>query len=270
MYFDNTISVRFNFQKWLRVGIEDGDLERISVCLGVGIEELSAMIKKFDEINNTAAEELLRHASLDGIAGKKTKIGFVGDSITSDRMSYMNILKCVFQNNSEIELCDFAVSGWRTADIIENFTTNILDYNCDIVVMMIGTNDLRTVALEQEINVTGREEYARNLGFILGELAQRKIRTILITISPTQQERVDATYGDSKWLFKTEDWNSYNEIVREKAQEYNAELCEMSFHYKNAGLDEIMFEDGIHINEKGQKLIAEQLFPILKNITEEI
>ncbi len=98
---------------------------------------------------------------------KTLAIAFVGDSITSDRASYMNVLKRIYKNNTNISFIDGAVSGDKSDDAVMKLYLRVLNYKPDIVHIMLGTNDLRRNKDNNSKPCISLDEIKHNLEYLI-------------------------------------------------------------------------------------------------------
>ena len=83
--------------------------------------------------------------SCNNMGSKKTKVIFLGDSITQQGadldIGFISLLK----NNlsqSDFELIGKGISGNKISDLLVRYKTDVLDLNPDIVFIYIGINDV--------------------------------------------------------------------------------------------------------------------------------
>lgn len=262
MTSEQLFQVRFNFQNMLRQQIHPYDYERIANILDITPEDAKTAMESFDFANAQAAREIAAGSDPEKWRDKKARIVFLGDSITSDRMSYLNILKKVFQRCGGIELMDSSVSGWRSGDVLQELYGSVLSKEADMVVFALGTNDIRRIY--GRCNVTSRKEFARNMDLIFDALKGRQL--IANTIPPFHTERIQNAYGTLGWSFESGDLKTCNRILQKAACKHSVILNDMRQEFQNAvrgGLD-VFHEDGLHLNGEGQKMIAQSVYAVLQ------
>ncbi len=260
--------VQFNFQAMLRLDVGCRDARRIAGILDLDEGELLRVIAEFDEACVAGAKQVAQGVDVQACAQRQATIVFVGDSCTSDRLSYMNILKQVFRDCPGIRLIDSAVSGWRSGDILQDYAAKVLDYKPDIVVYAMGLNDMRKIC--GTFNTTSLAEFQRNIRTALQGLGNAK--AVVNTMSPTHAARIEKSFGQLDWTFPEEDWQAYNRALCEAAQHCGAALNDTRALFAQAiqnGVD-VFYEDGLHMSEEGQKLVAKSLLGILVQMIQEI
>ncbi len=261
---EQLFTLRFNFQNMLRLPVDPYDYNRIANILNIDDgDDVKKALDHFTEVNKKTAEELACKYDVDSLKNKELTVVFAGDSVTSDRLSYMNILKEVFAHNKGIKLLDSAVSGWRSGDIVQEIYPYILNKPSDVLVYAFGTNDVRTINANAQMRVTSEAEFQKNIAFVLSCVQERII--ILNTLAPVSFEKSKKAYGENGWEFPKENWYAYNNIVRKTAAEHNCMLNDTEKLFDECAQNniDVFHEDGVHLNETGQKLIAENLIKLL-------
>lgn len=255
-------SIKFNLQKLLGFGIDDSDTARIAQVFNCPHELVDEVTMKYRLNNVKQAEIILRDSnSLDAIdKDSKKTIAFIGDSITSDRESYFNIIKLVFKNFKNIEFIDAAVSGDRTANALTNLHERVLKHKPQIASIMLGTNDLRKTNDNTGICATSIGEYERNLRHIIERLMQDEISIIINTLPPMDNNSFDYSYGEDYKKYDSTNLIQYNDVIRKLSSEYHLILNNLSEVYSKYTAKEILLEDGIHLNTLAQRQVAAHLF----------
>lgn len=257
--------LKFNFQKFLRLDIPDDDYARIGQALAIDPGLVEDILAGFARRVGHTAWQIRLELNLGQITGRPFRIAFVGDSITSDRESYFQIIRQVFATRQNLSFIDAARSGNTTVDLICDLHAGLLAKAPDLACIMIGTNDLkRNDDAYKKIHVEP-EAYAQNLDYLVARLLDTGCRVILSTIPPSLPQRVQATYPELSLLFRDEDRDRNNGIIREIAARRQAILNDMADVYEKAGYGEVLMADGMHLNHTGQELLARKLLPKIIN-----
>ena len=111
--------------------------------------------------NARCAAHLETQFNLSALSGKQAKIIFLGDSITSDRQSYLNILKQALSGTPDLKLIDLAISAQKSVDLFTGVYPDIIAQRADIAHIMIGTNDVRRIDDERRLYHTSPAEYEK-------------------------------------------------------------------------------------------------------------
>lgn len=260
---------RFNFKFKLhksniRIGLGDEDYERLSVAYGVPMEDVMSEVERCEASNRSEAQILLdTHPDapqwLDG-----KRITFMGDSITSDRFSYFNVIREAMEGRSTVQLQDHSISAYKLVDIITNYCPVVTDFKPDIVHVLIGVNDLRRSLSPHGGILISVEEYTRQLRFLISEMQLIGAKLIFSTLSPIDYERA-TTFSSVNSVFLEKDRIAYNDAIRQTAKEMGCIVNDMEDTYRQYSASEITEPDGLHLNVIGQRLLAEKVLGALEN-----
>ncbi|UCF96686.1 MAG: SGNH/GDSL hydrolase family protein [Spirochaetaceae bacterium] len=255
---------KFNLYKLSGLLIKDDDLSSIARVYGVSLEELTRVEGGFQRHIDKLAGEL--SAAIPpptrSPADPEVSILAIGDSITSDRESYLKILNRYWQKDPSRKMLDSAVSGNTTSDLIKRFHSTVLNQEFQWAVLFIGTNDSLQLNDEIGISVLSLEEYKRNIRFITNTLLDRGKKLIQITIPPVDNARLQGFFTDGRFLYTEEHIARVNDFIREWAKKQGYPVADLAAAI--AEQDEDMLEpDGLHLNGRAQRLICELLLDLM-------
>ena len=254
---DCQFNFKFNLHKsLLPIGIDDHDLSRLSVVYGTDSEWLRKEAALIEQANARCAARLETQFNLSALTGKQAKIIFLGDSITSDRQSYLNILKQALSGSTGLKLVDLSISAQKSVDLFTGIYPDIIAQRADIAHIMIGTNDVRRIDDERRLYHTSPAEYEKNMDFVIGALIKGGSSVILSTIPPFSREKASRHFAGGYVLYLEEDRRLYNEILTQLAQKHHVVLNQMDEAYSKYTAEELTLDDGIHLNALGQELLA--------------
>ena len=254
-------NIKFNMHK-LILEVEEGDAARLAAIFGAPEAEVQKVI---DEMRRTVLEQVQKlkgEMEIPKPVGSKT-IAFVGDSITSDRASYLNILRELYRNDSALVFVDAAVSGDKSDDAVMKFYFRTLNHRPDMVHILIGTNDLRHNNDTFGCSAVSLGDYRRNLTYMLQTLQEKQIPTVVSQIAPVLNERLCKRFPEDNWKYDYEEVEKANEIIRELAKLYGAKLNAMEEIYAAYRPEDLLLQDGLHLNELGQYLLTRQVLQSL-------
>lgn len=165
------------------------------------------------------------------------KIAFFGDSLTSDRLSYANIIR-------ELGVFDktdiFAVSGSISSQAIRGFAEKINANKYDIVSIFIGTND--SALTGGDFTFVSVSEFERNLSYACNIISKSGAHGVVFKL-PTHDEKV-LSCGKAITM-------DYNEAIERVA-------AKNGFTVFDVNKTELNFiEDNVHFTDITQKHIAE-------------
>ena len=254
---ERLFNFRFNLHKTIfSIGIEDHDYTRLQEVYDVDSQWMQQTVSEFAQSNAERAQQLREVCDLSALGVKPLKIVFLGDSNTSNRQSYMNILKSATADYPQLQLVDKAVSGFKSGDLFTTIHPGVIDEHADIVHIMIGTNDFRRMADCEKLYHTSPAEYEKNLDYIVSAFAKDGSRVILTTIPPFSKERSDKHFARSNGVFEEEDRQLYNAIIEKIAQKYGAYLNKMDELFSQHSPEALTVPDGIHLGELGHSTLA--------------
>ncbi len=202
---------------------------------------------------------------------KKKKIIFFGDSLTEQGVKpigyitkLMNLLKSDDEDGN-YNLIGAGVSGNKVNDLYLRMDEDVLAKGPDVVVIFIGVNDVwhkQTFGAATEAN-----EFEAHYEAIIKKLQASDIKIIICTPAVIGEKTNGSNDLD-------DDLNKYSNIIIELAQKNDLPLVDLrqSFltynlannpQYKHAG---ILTTDGVHLNEAGNQLVAEEIYKVIKQV----
>ena len=217
------------------------------------------------------------------MAQTKTIVAF-GDSITAPRKNvttYSDLIREEFQKEHlDVNVINAGVPGDTTARAKERFAKDVLAHDPDLVIIQLGTNDAavdvwkKPPATESRVPI---EDYEQNLHEFISKLKALKAKIILVTPPPTRwTEKLKEMYGKPPYDPNDEDGfnvilKNYVQRMREVAKKEKVVLIDLNKEYykyhkaEGRTMDEL-FLDGMHPNNKGQKLEAKLLLKQIKKL----
>lgn len=209
----------------------------------------------------------------DMAENQSTKIIFLGDSITEQGESFDNgFISLLRQNLSqeEFELVGKGIGGHKVSNLLTRYKADVIDLNPDIVFIYIGINDVwhkYDFGTGSDIDL-----YERGLRTIISDIKSSGSKIVLCTPTVIGENTGDFELGnqfkDVETMEKMNgDLDKFSEVVRKLSNEYETELLDLRKIFMdyiaenniNNDAAGILTTDGVHLNEKGNKLIADQM-----------
>jgi len=204
---------------------------------------------------------------------KKIRYGlFFGDSITYGEYDgvfggWVDILKRYalqkfHEGSDELILFNLGIGGESTEGLLKRMPHELSARNAadgNIVFIGYGANDLAVKDGEQ---IVDPEKFRNNIKTAVEYAKQFSSDIYLVSILPFSQ-KVDGVVAASGKLRINEDVIRYNQILQHIATENS--LIYIDFY--TAFLEDreiLLFEDGVHPNEKGYGMMAEIAIPIIE------
>ena len=216
-----------------------------------------------------------------------TKVVFLGDSITEagiydkevgvpsgDTLIYpkytgfITLLKKDIED--DIELIGKGVSGNKVSNLLERYKKDVLSLNPDIVFIYIGINDV----WHKYSFGTGTDIifYENGLRKIIADLKNKGAKVILCTPTVIGENKGEFTlvneFKDIETMeIMNGDLDAYSDVIRKLSSELNTDLLDLreifmnyiSENNPNNQSSGITTYDGVHLNDLGNKLIADEM-----------
>lgn len=197
---------------------------------------------------------------------------FFGDSITFGEYDgvfggYVDYLKrfCYSEfyhhQAKEVNCFNLGIGGETTFGLLNRFdieTKARLSSDENLFFFFYGANDL---AINNGNELVSLQDFEKNLIQIIKKAKSYSENVYLISILPISQ-KIDGVKVASGKLRSTEQISRYNETLKKISTELNLQYLDIFSNF-NLQKEELISKDGIHPNEKGYELIAENLKPIL-------
>ena len=216
-----------------------------------------------------------------------TKVVFLGDSITEagiydnevgvpsgDTLIYpkytgfITLLKKDIED--DIELIGKGIGGNKVSNLLERYKKDVLSLNPDIVFIYIGINDV----WHKYSFGTGTDIifYENGLRKIIADLKNKGAKVILCTPTVIGENKGEFTlvneFKDIETMeIMNGDLDAYSDVIRKLSSELNTDLLDlreifMNYISENNPNNEssgITTYDGVHLNDLGNKLIADEM-----------
>lgn len=199
-----------------------------------------------------------------------TKVVLFGDSITEAGVKpggYVTLLDSLAKDTpgKDFNFTGAGIGGNKVYDLYLRMEADVLEKNPNVVVIYIGVNDV----WHKRTSGTGTDadKFAKFYNAILKKLREKNIKAVLCTPALIG-EKTDYTNPLDG------DMNLYSEIIRDIAQKNNVPLVDLrklslAYNLKNnTGNKEkgILTTDGVHLNAKGNLLVADAIWNVLKKV----
>jgi len=220
-----------------------------------------------------------------------TKVIFLGDSITEagvydnevgvqsgDTLIYpkysgfITLLKNDIED--DIELIGKGISGNKVSNLLERYKEDVLSLNPDIVFIYIGIND---VWHKYDFG-TGTDIlfYENGLRKIITDIKSNGARVVLCTPTVIGENKGEFTlvnkFKDIETMeIMNGDLDAYSDVIRKLSSELDTDLVDLRKIFVNYILENnpnnepagITTYDGVHLNDLGNKLIADEMLKFL-------
>jgi len=200
---------------------------------------------------------------------KKKKVVFFGDSITQagvQKGGYIDVLQNMIAANGaadKFELNGAGIGGNKIYDLYLRMDKDVLEKKPDVVVIWVGVNDV----WHKSSFGTGTD-FDKFGGFydaVVKKIQATGAKVIVVTPAAIGEKNDYSNAQDG-------DLNAYSSWIRKYAKNNALGLVDLRtvFHeYSLANNPDnntkgILTTDGVHLNEKGNALVAEQMWKALQ------
>lgn len=202
---------------------------------------------------------------------KKTKVIFFGDSITQmgvDKGGYITLIDSISKAEGQGERFEWmgaGIGGNKVYDLYLRLQKDVLDKKPDVVVIYIGVND---VWHKSSFGTgTDSDKFEKFYQAIIDQIKATGARIILCTPAVIG-ERTDFSNPQDG------DINAYSTIIRRIAINNQLSLVDLRKAFLDHNLTQnkenkdrgILTYDRVHLNAKGNLLVAREMWSKLKTI----
>ncbi len=196
---------------------------------------------------------------------KPKKVIFFGDSITQQGMranGYISLLKKKV-DSTKFELIGAGIGGNKVYDLYLRMEDDVLNKKPDLVFIYVGINDVW-----HKLGAKTGTDYDKYLKFyqaLINKIQAKGSKVVLCTPSVIGEKKNGTNEIDG-------DLDKYAAGIRDLATKNNLPLCDLRkafIDYEAANNTEdkdrgILTTDKVHLNEAGNKFVAEQMLPFIK------
>lgn len=201
---------------------------------------------------------------------KNKHVIFFGDSISLlgvEEGGFIKLLDPLLKEKDKsntYQLTGAGVSGDKIYDLYMRLQEDVLDKKPDIVVIWVGVND---VWHKEWGTGTHPEKFEKFYNAIINKIKAHNIDLVLATPGVIGEKKDFVNQQDG-------DLNKYSEIIRHLSSINNCSIADMrrafiNYNQKHNILNSssgILTNDGVHLNKKGNEVVASVLADILIKI----
>ena len=188
---------------------------------------------------------------------------FLGDSITQAGTSphgYITLFELFCGvNGYEVEIVNAGISGHKSNDMLARLEEDVLSHNPDWVSISCGVNDVwHQFAFDSE--GVPLEAYRENMTAIVEQCLEDDVDVVLLTATPIYE---DLESRENQMLAE------YNAFLRELAGQHDdVVLCDVNQAFqeelaKKRRDDRLLTTDGVHLNGRGNRIMARSIIRAL-------
>ena len=207
------------------------------------------------------------------------KVVFLGDSITQNAVINSHEFKGFItlmreEVDSNIDLIGKGIGGDKVSDLLTRYRDDVINLNPDKVFVYIGIND---VWHKYDYGTgTDIDMYENGLRQIIYDMKDNGIEVILCTPTVIGENKGQFTlvnqFKDIETMeIMNDDLDEYSDVIRKLSLEFNTKLLDLRkifMQYISENNPEnkskgILTTDGVHLNNNGSKLIANEMIKFI-------
>jgi len=203
--------------------------------------------------------------ALTSMTFKPKRIIFFGDSITQQGVSKKGYVTLIKQSldSTNYNVIGAGIGGNKVYDLYLRLEDDVLNKKPDLVVIYVGINDV----WHKQSSHTGTDydKYLKFYQALINKIQGVGSKVVLVTPSVVGEKKDGTNELDA-------DLNKYAAGIRELAAKNNLPVCDLrkiftEYEAKNNSEDKekgVLTVDRVHLNETGNKLVADELLPLVK------
>ena len=212
-------------------------------------------------------------------ASSNKKIIFLGDSITQNAVinsdefkGFITLMREEVDPNTA--LIGKGIGGDKVSDLLTRYRDDVINLNPDKVFVYIGIND---VWHKYDYGTgTDIDLYENGLRQIIYDMKDNGIEVILCTPTVIGENKGEFTlvnqFKDIETMeIMNDDLDEYSDVIRKLSLEFNTKLLDLRkifMQYISENNPEnkskgILTTDGVHLNNNGSKLIANEMIKLI-------
>ena len=203
------------------------------------------------------------------------KVVFLGDSITQNAVinsdKFKGFISLLGENvDQNTELIGKGIGGDKVSDLLTRYRDDVIKLNPDMVFIYIGIND---VWHKYDYGTgTDIDLYENGLRQIITDLKENGVKVILCTPTVIGENKGEFTLVNQFKNIETmeimnNDLDDYSDIIRKLSREFDTKLLDLRkifMQYISENNPEnkskgVLTTDGVHLNNFGSKLIANEM-----------
>ena len=202
---------------------------------------------------------------------KTKKVVFFGDSITQagvEPKGYITMIKNMLRDEGDsanYDLIGAGVGGNKIYDLYLRLEDDVISKSPDIVVIYVGVNDVWHKATSG--TGTDPDKFEKFYRAIIKKLQADNAKVILVTPATIGEKKNYANQQDG-------DLNKYSAIIKTIGSSTNIPVVDLRTLFENYEQEHntqdvdrgVLTLDGVHLNDTGNKLVAETILKQIKDL----
>lgn len=262
---DITLAIEYNFQQIAaQLGIPIRT-EAAAATIGLPEDQYVSYTQSVIQQNRAVANELAQNSAVaslvDGIAAIGNQVLTMGDSITTCRYSYAEILRELLAPRG-VSLSNWGVGGYTSNHALElSFNVKLREEQPAVVFLCYGVNDAKYFGDVGKMLVS-HNEYVANMTAVVNTMKNNTVaRIVLITPTPVVESIANhlepGFHRDMRW--RNADINRFGEALQHIGKSHSVPVIDMFAAFSDTPDPALYLDDGLHPNRAGQRLMLEHI-----------
>jgi lysophospholipase L1-like esterase len=208
---------------------------------------------------------------MSAFQSQKRKVIFFGDSITEAGVKpggYITMIKDMASKENMVNQFEFVgagIGGNKVYDLYLRLEDDVLSKSPDVVVIYVGVNDV----WHKQLTGTGTDadKFEKFYSALIKKMQAKNSKVILTTPAVIGEKKNSGNELDG-------DLNKYSSIIRTLAEKNKVPLVDLRkvFLEYNLSMNKdnkesgILTTDRVHLNEKGNELVAKEMWKAIKSL----
>ena len=196
---------------------------------------------------------------------KGDKVVFLGDSITQagvGQNGYVTLIKAALVDKG-VTVLGAGISGNKVPDLQRRLQKDVLAKKPTVVVIYIGINDVWH-GQDNPARGTSQEKFEEGLEDVVGKIQKAGAKVLLCTPSVIGELPGGKNKNDARL-------DEYSDLGRKVAKKMKVPVCDLRKAFlahleennKDGKAKGILTGDGVHLNDAGNKFVAETMLKSL-------
>lgn len=192
-------------------------------------------------------------------------IVFLGDSITQAGArpeGYVTLFRLFCHvNGYEVNVINEGISGHRSNDMLDRLDRDVINHNPTWVSISCGVNDVWHKFGRNRQGIKKNRgvpfpEYKKNMTEIVERCQKAGIKVLMLTATPIYED-----LGSEE----NQELEKYNNFLRQLAKKKDLLLCDLNqifqtwYKKKTSAGENLLTTDGVHMNPRGNRLMAKHI-----------
>ena len=239
-------------------------MKKILILLIIAMTSCTSSNKKIIFLGDSITEA--------GVYDTEVGIPYDGELIYPNYTGFITLLSRNVEEN--IELVGKGIGGDKVSDLLTRYRDDVIKLNPDKVFIYIGINDVwhkYDFGTGSDIDL-----YENGLRQIISDIKDNGAEVILCTATVIGENKGEFTlvnqFKDIETMeIMNKDLDDYSDVIRKLSVEFNTELVDLRKIFMNYISENnpdnnpsgITTYDGVHLNDIGNKLIADEMIKFI-------